>query len=69
MNNVKACKNYIACDNETKSEIVLPVFDQSPLDNPHAVVRAVFDIDSTVLDRFDELDVKYLEKITALIYL
>lgn len=62
MNNVKACKNYIACDNETKSEIVLPVIHPTT-----GKVLAVFDIDSTILDRFDELDKEYLEKITALV--
>lgn len=61
MNNVKACKNYIACDNETKSEMVLPVIQPTT-----GKVLAVFDIDSTFVDRFDELDREYLEKITAL---
>ena len=36
---VKECKNYIACDDETQSEIVLPVFKGDE-------VIAVLDIDS-----------------------
>ncbi|EAS02167.1 GAF domain protein, putative (macronuclear) [Tetrahymena thermophila SB210] len=63
VNNVKECKNYIACDNETLSEVVIPVFNKTTNE-----VVAVFDIDSTTLNRFTPFDVEQLEKITALVY-
>lgn len=53
-NNVAKCNNYIACDDETKSEIVLPVFSKENKDE----VIAVWDIDSVILDRFDDVDVE-----------
>lgn len=38
-NDVSICKNYIACDDDTKSEIVIPIYEND-------VVIAVLDIDS-----------------------
>jgi L-methionine (R)-S-oxide reductase len=55
------CKNYIACDDETRSEVVIPVL------NEKNEVLAVFDIDSITLNRFDEIDIKYLQEITKMI--
>ena len=49
INNVSKCNNYIACDEETQSEIVLPVI-------LNGEVLSVWDIDSIKLDRFDEVD-------------
>ena len=51
---------HIACDPNSKSEIVVPVFDR---DN-HLI--AVLDVDSDQLDAFDEEDRAGLEKIVAL---
>jgi len=48
---------HIACDSKSKSEIVVPVF------NNKKELIAVFDVDSTELESFDEIDKKYLEKI------
>ncbi len=48
---------YIACDKKTKSEIVVPVF------NNKKELVAVLDIDSDRLNAFGELDKRYLEKI------
>ncbi|EGR32139.1 hypothetical protein IMG5_095040 [Ichthyophthirius multifiliis] len=62
-NNIKECKNYIACDSETKSEIVIPV-----LDNNKKNVVAVFDIDSVTQNRFLDQDVISIEKIVSLLY-
>ncbi len=53
-NNVAKCNNYIACDEETKSEIVVPIFSKET----EGEVIAVWDIDSIYLDRFDEIDVE-----------
>lgn len=55
--NVHNDTEHIACDSNSNSEIVLPVF------NNHKKLIAVFDIDSTELSAFDEIDKIYLEKI------
>ena len=51
---------HIACDPNSKSEIVVPVF------GPDAALIAVFDVDSDRLDAFNEEDRAGLEKILAL---
>ena len=51
---------HIACDPNSKSEIVVPVFDSS------AALIAVLDVDSSELDAFDDEDRVGLEKIVAL---
>ena len=48
---------HIACDSNTNSEIVLPIFDRS------GNLWGVFDFDSPQLNNFDNLDEKYLSKI------
>lgn len=53
---VNAIDNYIACDSETQSEIVVPVIRNGE-------VTAVFDIDSSEIGYFDETDKVYLEKL------
>mmetsp|Transcript_20300 Transcript_20300/g.56222 ORF Transcript_20300/g.56222 Transcript_20300/m.56222 type:complete len:125 (-) Transcript_20300:29-403(-) len=61
---VSACDNYIACDNETKSEIVVPVFGPAAADGARDVV-AVLDVDSGVVGGFDEVDRRELEALCA----
>lgn len=56
---VHAIENHIACDSQTNSEIVVPVYDQA-----NALI-AVLDVDSTQLSAFDSIDKKWLEKIVA----
>ncbi|HEX6641810.1 MAG TPA: GAF domain-containing protein [Thermoanaerobaculia bacterium] len=51
---------HIACDANSKSEIVVPVFDRD------GVLIAVFDVDSDQLAAFDEEDREGLERIVAL---
>lgn len=51
--NVKLLDNYIACDDDTQSEIVLPCFVEKKL-------RTVLDIDSPKLAMFNEEDQKGL---------
>ena len=53
--------NYISCDSKTKSEIVVPIFNDKRL-------IAVLDIDSNKLNDFDETDKRYLEKISTLFF-
>lgn len=52
---------HIACDANSKSEIVVPVFDRA------GRLIAVFDVDSDQYDSFDEIDQQYLERIMALL--
>lgn len=51
---------HIACNSDSKSEIVVPVIRDGK-------VVAVLDIDSDKLNSFDETDAVYLEKICRLI--
>lgn len=51
---------HIACSDFSRSEIVLPVFDQE------GTIRAVLDIDSIKLASFSEVDQQYLERICAI---
>lgn len=48
---------HIACDPNSQSEIVVPVFDK----NKNLI--AVFDVDSTIKNSFDAIDKEFLEKI------
>lgn len=48
---------HIACDPNSASEIVVPVFDAQ-----HKLI-AVFDVDSTLVHSFDEMDQRFLEEI------
>ncbi len=57
---VHAFPGHIACDPNSRSEIVVPVFDRD------GALTAVFDVDSAQLNAFDEEDQKGLEKIMAL---
>ena len=52
--NVKELENYIACDDDTQSEIVLPCFVTN--ENGERKLRTVLDIDSPNLSTFDEKD-------------
>ena len=56
VDDVRTCGNYIACDNSTLSEIVIPLVRKGRL-------LAVLDIDSQLPSRFDSEDEKGLEKI------
>ena len=51
---------HIACSSRSKSEIVVTVVKE-------ANIIAVLDVDSELLNNFDEIDAKYLEIICALL--
>lgn len=53
---------HIACSSLSKSEIVLPLLK-------NGIVWGVLDVDSELLNQFDEIDQFYLEQIIALIEL
>lgn len=57
---VEQFPGHIACSSLSKSEIVVPIFQEDK-------VVGVLDVDSIALNEFDETDKVYLEKITAMI--
>jgi L-methionine (R)-S-oxide reductase len=57
---VDAFPGHIACSSLSRSEIVVPVFDEDK-------IVAVLDVDSDVLEQFDETDAQYLEQIVKLV--
>ena len=54
--NVQEFPGHIACDCESKSEIVIPIIKNDEL-------YGVLDIDSPILNRFSDLEEKYLVKL------
>ena len=58
---VEKFEGHIACSSLSKSEIVVPVF------NNEQEVTAILDVDSIELNTFDEIDAKYLEQIVKLL--
>ena len=57
VDNVHSFEGHIACDGDTNSEIVIPIYNNKK-------VVAVLDIDSPILNRFNEMDHEELKKIT-----
>ena len=52
---VKTYSNYISCDSSARSEIVVPMVKEGRL-------LGVLDLDSSLVDDYDYLDLKYLEE-------
>jgi L-methionine (R)-S-oxide reductase len=61
---VEAFPGHIACDGDSKSEIVVPIVADQ--DGQEKVV-AIIDIDCAVLNGFDDVDQKNLEDLAALL--
>ncbi|MGX8712640.1 MAG: GAF domain-containing protein [bacterium] len=57
---VEEFPGHIACSSESRSEIVVPVFNNNE-------IIAVLDIDSRELSTFDETDADWIERIVAVI--
>ena len=57
---VKTYPNYISCDSSARSEIVVPMVKEGHL-------LGVLDLDSSLVDDYDELDQKYLEEYVAIL--
>lgn len=55
---VELFPGHISCSSESRSEIVVPVWQQGS-------IVAVLDIDSEELSTFDDIDAKYLEQIVS----
>ncbi len=62
VSDVENFPGHIACDSRSKSEIVIPVF------NEDKKIIGVLDVDSDKLNSFDEVDATFLEKSVNLIY-
>ena len=58
---VEQFPGHIACSSLSRSEIVVPIFDE------HHQVIGVIDIDSKELNTFDNIDKEYLEKIASIV--
>lgn len=58
---VEQFPGHIACSSASRSEIVVPVFDQN------GNVSMVLDVDSDELNDFSQTDIEGLEKVAALI--
>ena len=58
VDNVNDFSGYISCDDQTISEIVIPVFAKE-------VLIGVLDIDGHLEGQFDQTDKKYLEQIVG----
>lgn len=59
---VEKFPGHIACSSLSKSEIVIPIFQNN-------LVVALLDVDSTELDQYDSTDQQFLEKIISYISL
>lgn len=57
---VKTYPNYISCDSSARSEIVVPMVKEGRF-------LGVLDLDSSLVDDYDELDQKYLEEFVAIL--
>ena len=69
VSDVEKFPGHIACDGETKSEIVVPILQKradSKVDGKPKVI-GVIDLDCLQLNGFDEVDKEYLEKLADLI--
>ena len=57
---VKTYPNYISCDSSARSEIVVPMVREGRL-------LGVLDLDSSLVDDYDDLDQKYLEEFVSIL--
>ncbi|EFW99268.1 gaf domain protein nucleotide-binding protein [Grosmannia clavigera kw1407] len=69
VDDVDAFPGHIACDSESRSEIVVPVI--ATVENgiggaSETKLVAIIDIDCAVLNGFDQVDQTYLERLAAL---
>lgn len=60
MNDVEEFPGHIACDGDSRSEIVVPIIVEEK-------VAAIIDIDCKVKNGFDEVDKLWLERLAELL--
>ncbi len=58
--NVEEFPGHIACSSQSKSEVVIPIQDEN------GAVVGILDVDSDVLNDFNETDVVHLRKVSQL---
>ena len=58
---VELFEGHIACSSDSKSEIVVPIFDKS------GNVALILDVDSDTINDFDQTDKKYLEELMKIV--
>ena len=58
VSNVHEFPGHIACDSTSNSEIVIPIYDRD-----HRCILGVLDIDSPIVNRFDDIDKAVVFKI------
>ncbi len=61
VSDVHRFKGHIACDEATRSELVVPIWQDGKL-------WGVFDLDSPILDRFKPNDARLIDQIATLIW-
>jgi len=61
VHDVEAFPGHIACDGESRSEIVVPIFDGD------GTVRGVLDVDCAVVGAFDGVDLRWLEMLAGVL--
>ena len=61
VSDVEQFPGHIACSSQSRSEIVVPIFDK------RGAVYGVIDIDSTEVGTFDAVDRQYLEELARLV--
>jgi len=64
---VELYPGHIACDGDTKSEVVCPLILKSNGGNAEVTVLGVLDLDCLAVGGFDEEDRKGLERIAELV--
>lgn len=65
-----AFPGHIACDSESRSEIVIPIFLIGPEDGQQGEAKAVvgvIDVDCKVQNGFDQVDLEWLTRLAGLI--
>lgn len=69
VDDVTKIDNYIACDDETKSEVVVPVYVPDAAAEGGRRLFAVLDIDSEVVGHFGDVDREELETICEALFM
>jgi len=64
---VEAFPGHIACDGDSKSEIVVPLLVPVADGSDEKRTVAIIDIDCAELNGFDDEDQKFLEQLAALL--
>ena len=64
---VHAFPGHIACDVNSRSELVVPVFGAQDSQGAKGAIVGVFDLDSPLPDRFDSVDAEGIESLVRIL--